>query len=150
MRPGPLATLEADLGQRDATALGGVLVAQAEDDVVEDPLPGQQPGVLEDHRHLAGYVDPAVAGDVAVEAGESAQEGALAGAAAADQRDELAGRDLEIEPVEHASRLAEAAMQAADADRGGAVRQPARVRRHDSAFLSMSRTDPSATRPRIA
>ena len=123
--PGLLAAGEADLGERLHAALGGVGRTQAEGDVVEDALPRQQPGVLEDDRHLLRDLDAAGAGDAAVEAGERAQQGALARAAAAEQGHELAGRDVEVEAVEHASGLVEAAVQVRDPHRAGSARQRA-------------------------
>ena len=147
VRPRPLAAGEADLGERLRAALGGVAGPQAQHHVVEQALPRQQPRVLEDDRHPLGHLDAAGAGHAAVQPGEGAQERALAGAAATEQGHELAGGDVEVEAVEHATRLVEAAVQVPDPDRWG---QLASVRRHDSAFLSMSRTTASAVTPRSA
>ena len=59
LRPGLLAAGQADLGQRLLGRARGALARSARADVVEDPAPRQQPGVLEDHRHPGGYVmDP--------------------------------------------------------------------------------------------
>ncbi len=151
VRPRLLPAGEADLGERLLAPLAGVAGAQAQDDVVEDPLPRQQPRVLEDDRHLLGHLDATRAGHAAVEAREGAQQRALAGAAAAQQGDELARRDLEVEAVEHATGLVEAAVQVGDPDRRSPLlAQLASVRRHDSAFLSMKRTTASAVTPSSA
>ena len=147
VRPRPLASGEADLGERLRASLGGVVGPQAQHDVVEQPLPRQEPRVLEDHRDALGHLDPAVADHSPVQPGQGAEHGALARPAATQQGHELAGRDLEVEAVEHATRLVEAAVQVLDPDRWG---QLASVRRHDSAFLSMRRTTPSAVTPRSA
>ena len=64
-------------------------------DVVADPAPGHQPRLLEGDRRGAGHVE--FPGDRAVQPGQRAQQGGLAGPAAADQRDELAGRDVQVE-----------------------------------------------------
>ncbi len=77
---------------------------------------------------------------VAVQAGQGAQQGALAGAAAAEQGDELAGRQLQVQPVEHRPLPVDAG-QALDAG------QLASVRRHDNALLSTIRTAASENRP---
>nr|BFE70746.1 hypothetical protein GCM10020092_040470 [Actinoplanes digitatis] len=143
VRPRAFPPGESDLLERLPATVGGVRAAQPEGHVVQDPLPGQQPGVLEDHRHLLRYGDPPVPGDVAVQAREGPQQGALAGAGAADQGDELAGGDVQVESVEDPAVRVEAAVQVADADRefGG---QPSSVCRHASAFLPVRRTALSA------
>ena len=59
-RPGALAAREPDLGQAARRPRPAApRPAQAERHVVEHPLPGQQPGVLEHHRHLVGHRDRA-------------------------------------------------------------------------------------------
>ena len=57
VRPGSLAAGETDLGQRRASVLPCVWRGRAEHNVVENPLPGQQPGVLEHHREALGCLE---------------------------------------------------------------------------------------------
>lgn len=155
VRPGAVAALEADLGEGGEAAFPGARAAQAEGDVVDEPEPGQQPGVLEGERDPVGDGEFAGARHRVVEAGDSPQQGRLAGAAAPEQCGELAGRDGEIEFLEDVA-VAEAADQFPGTDggaRGEGRRagggQPARVRRHDRTFLSTARTAASDAKPKI-
>ena len=132
--PGLLAAGEADLGQR-LRPRSAASPVEAEHHVVEDALPRQQPGVLEDDRHLLGDLDETGAGDAAVEAGRGPAAACSCRAAATEQGHELTGRDVEVEAVEHAARLVEAAVQAAD---------PHRRRRGLSSPVYVAMTVPSS------
>ena len=68
-------------------------------DVVEHAAPRQQARILEHDGGRAAGAQLAL--DLAVQAGERAQQRRLARARAAEQRDELAGRDVQVDPVEH-------------------------------------------------
>lgn len=83
-----------------------------------------------------------------IEPGQRPQEGALAGAGAAEQGDELAAADVEIDIVDDGA-LAIAADQAADRDHG-LLGQSARILRHGRAFRVMKRTGQSELRPSAA
>ena len=98
-RPRRVAAVEADLGERRrGRARRASGDAQAERDVVQDRAPRQQARVLEDDGR-AGPVRT-VAGPPAVEAGRAiAQQRRLAAAGAAEQGDELARRDVEVDVV---------------------------------------------------
>src|SRR5690606_25489511 len=144
-RPGALTPGQADLGQRFAALGAGAAAAQAEDDVAQHPLPRQQARVLEDDRDLLGHVDHARAGDTVVEPGQGPQQRRLARAAAAQQRHELAGTDLQVQFGQDFAAV-EGPRQALGARPGGRD-QSSSVRRHDSALLCTSRTTPSETRP---
>ena len=70
--------------------------------VVDDAAPFQQQRLLEHHADVArrierlrGRADPHVAGLVGMQAGEDFQQRGLAAAGRADQRDQLAGLDVE-------------------------------------------------------
>ena len=84
---------------------------QTERDVVGDAEPGQQPRLLEHHADLGVRAgdDLAVEAHGAIgrplEAGDQAQDRALAAAGAADQRDDLAGFDGEADAVERVSAV---------------------------------------------
>ena len=83
---------------------------QPEGHVLGDPGPRQQPGVLE-HDGGPGR-HPELAAELGVEPGEDAQQRALAAAAAAEQHDELAARDLEVDALEHAAAVERARLPA--------------------------------------
>ena len=88
--------------------------------------------------------------DPAVEPGERAQQRRLARPRAAQQGDELARRDVQVEPVEHASgrRSAVQAAQADDGLGGGRARSPAHASSlQRSARRSNRRTSASVSRP---
>jgi len=80
---------------------------QAQADVVDHSLPGQQARVLEHQPHLFAVVRQALAGAVdgapawLVQPGQQAQQGALAAAAAPDHGDELARRDVQVDALKH-------------------------------------------------
>jgi hypothetical protein len=100
----------------DLLALGlrgvGIDVLHAENDVAEGAHPRHQAGRLEDHGAVgAGAVDLAVADDHAavgdlVETGEHGQDGRFAAAGVADQADELALLDVQVEIDDGLERLA--------------------------------------------
>lgn len=155
--PGTLPALQADLGEGPYSAFADAGSVQSEGDVVQDPQPGQQAGVLEGEGDPFGDGQPARSLDVVVEAGHGAQQGRLPGAAAAQQRGELTCSDGQIEFLEDGP-VAEAADQPAGAHRGrgvvpypgaGVGGQPASVRRHDRALLSIARTSASEEKPKI-
>ena len=81
-------------------------LAAGDADIFGHPLPGDEAGVLEQHPHRgrqAGEglaVEQQLAAIGHVEASQQPQEGALAAARAADDRHELAGCDVEVEPVQ--------------------------------------------------
>src|SRR5690606_24115012 len=99
---------------RDLAALelgGGVVgLVDAEQDVLERGEPGQEAGGLENDAAigagrgdlLAGE-DDAAAGDVG-ESGDHGEHGGLAAAGVADQGDELALADLEVEVLDDGER----------------------------------------------
>ena len=68
---------------------------QADHDIAQHLLPGQQPGLLE--HHGPAFRHERIAGVVGVEAAENAQQRALPAAAATQQRHEFAGSDGEVE-----------------------------------------------------
>ena len=119
----------------------GVGAAQPEADVGRDPLPRHQPRLLEGHRR-ASRCTADLAGHLAVEPGQGAQQRGLARAAAPDQRDELAGRDVEVEPVEDRRGRRRPGTARGPGDRPPAGRSPGAVprpgrrgasRRHEAA-----------------
>ena len=134
--------LEADVAQRGerAGAALGPAPGDPEDDVLPDPRPGQQAGVLEAEGDAAVDVDGAVV--AVVEAADGAQQRALAAAALADDDEDLARLDLEVDAGEHGSR-AEAAADLAGGD-GGAHTNSSRQGRERR---SISRTIPSISSP---
>ena len=91
--------------------------AEADLHIRQHARPGQQPRLLEHHPHVrrclrALLLELEAAGVVAVEAGDQPQQRALAAAAAADDGDELAGRNAQVDAAQHlvvAERLAQAA-----------------------------------------
>ena len=95
-----------------------------EGDVVHGPLPGQHGRPLRDQPEQAGppslgrrgAADPHVAGRRRYQVGNDPQQRRLAAAGRPDERDELAGRDLEVNGVER-EVAAEAARDGADRDR---------------------------------
>ena len=124
---------EADVGQRP---LGPPAPARVPRDphVAHHPLPGQQPRVLEQHAHAGRQADDRLAveqqpaGGRRLQPGEQAQERALAAARAPDDRHEPAGRDGEVDPLEHGP-VAEALDHAIEPDRQTRRRARARARR---------------------
>ncbi len=160
MGPGPLPALQPDLGQGRPAALAGPGTRQRQGDVGQDPLPGQEPGVLEDHGDALGCVDVPGPGHPVVEPGHRPEQRALSRTAASQQGDELAASDVQVHPAQDRASV-EAAGQTAYPDRGGlggqgrplgrgSQGQPSSVRRHVSALLCTSRTSPSSSRPRTA
>ncbi len=118
------------LGQADRPqrlqGLRPPVAAQAEADVVDHPLPRQQARVLEHQPGvLAGLGQRRRAGQQLaaaglVEAGQQAQQGALAAAAAANDSDELPGRNQQVDVLEHLA-LAEAPRHSAQGQRDTAL-----------------------------
>jgi len=112
---------------------------QTEGDVVEHPFPGQEARILEHDPRLGAMpvVRLAVEGDRtlfgSLEPGEQPQQRALAAATAADDGDELARRDPQIDAGEHRA-LAVALAQAGRRDRGAAGAARPRGRTHRSSF----------------
>ncbi|MNO84811.1 hypothetical protein D3C76_761640 [compost metagenome] len=87
--------------------LAAPVAGKTEADVVDHPLPRQQPRVLE---HQAGFLAGRLqrrrtgqqrAAARLVEPGQQAQQGALAAAAAADDGDELAGWNVQLDALQH-------------------------------------------------
>jgi hypothetical protein len=76
-------------------------------DVLQHREPGEQRKGLEHHRHFGCWALDAAAGnpDLATarrhEAGDDAQQGGLAAARAAEQRDDLVAGEGEVDVVEH-------------------------------------------------
>ena len=85
-------------------ALVGILVAQlqGEGDVVCDRAPRQQRGVLEDEGEAERVVSlhAQLAARGLIEAGHEAEEGGFAAAGRADDGDELAAANFQIEAVQ--------------------------------------------------
>ena len=156
--PVPLVAIETDLAERLDASLDCTRARRPEDDVVEDPCPGEEPWILEHDRAPLGDVE--VTAHAVVETGEGAQDGALPGAAPTEQGDELARCDVEVDAPEHLS-VAEGAAQVADHDGavgrhvpfetlnrgGGGAHRPGC---HRSVTLSMERTKVSVSRPKTA
>ena len=147
-RPGLSPRRQFDLGEGVQGTLARRLAFQPERDIVDDALPGQQARILEDHRDRVGDAEPTGAADAMIEPGERPQEGALAGTGAAEQSDELAAADVEIDIVDDGA-LAIAAGEAAHRD-DGRLGQSARILRHGRAFRVMKRTSQSELRPSAA
>jgi hypothetical protein len=140
---------ETDFGEgvRPLTA-DALTPAEAEHHVGGDTAPWQKTWFVEHDRAHVGDEDRAlVAG---VESGHRPQQGALAGAAAAKEGDELVAPDLEVDPVEHDPAV-EATPHVAGHDRGrvghldGHV--PLNPRRQLNIVRSRSRTIPSVSSP---
>ncbi|MCY1215349.1 hypothetical protein D9M72_271920 [compost metagenome] len=102
------------------------VAGQPQADVVDHPLPGQQARVLEHQaRFLAGILQRCRAGQQfatrrLVQARKQTQQGALAAAAATDHGDELAGRNQQVDALEHFT-LAEGLADAAQRQRNAAL-----------------------------
>ena len=148
--PGLEMAIQADVPQGGFGAAADTGAGKAKGDVAPDPLPGQQAGFRENNGGGSGPGENGVGRD-RIEAGEAAQQGGLAGAAAAEQRDELAGKQVEVEPVEHQVG-AEASREADDAHAGGrdlghGAGLRSRLGRQASARRSRKRTRASAVRP---
>ena len=78
-------------------------------DVGENPLPGQQPRLLEHQPHgvppaLGLAVDHDGARSRLIQPGDQAQQRAFAAAAAPDDGHELSRPDVEVDPAQHALR----------------------------------------------
>ncbi len=140
--PGPVVVGEADLVEGGAALFGGVIGAQAKDHVVEHPAPREQPRFLEHDRPATGYEERAL--DLGVKAGEAAKEGALPRAAATEEGHELAGPDVELEPVEHDT----AAEDAGDVAGDHGAHEPLNPRRQPRKRASRPRTSRSEARLR--
>ena len=156
--PVPLVAIETDLAERLDASLDCTRAGRPEDDVVEDPRPGEEPRILEHDRATLGHVE--VTAHAVVETGEGAQDGALPGATPTEQGNELPRGDVEVDALEHLS-VTEGAPQTADHD--GAVRHrvsiETRVRGRGGAHRpgcqrsvtrSMERTKVSVRRPNTA
>ncbi len=111
-RPGIPMPAQADLLKRRLGTSLGARVGQPKHHVLPHRRPGQQPRLLEhdgrgtrhrDHRTLRHRVQP----------GQGAQQRRLARPAAAQQRGEAAGLQVEVQPVQHRAR-AKPPGQAAD------------------------------------
>src|SRR6478609_3978157 len=101
---------------------GGAIAAETDLDVGENTRPGQQPRLLEHHAdvlHLDFVAEADASGVDLFEAGDEPQQCALATAALADDRDELAGRDVQVDTAQHLV-VAEGFAQAPDAERKAA------------------------------
>ena len=142
---------EPDVAQRADRALAQLRApaVDAEDDVLPHARPRQQPRVLEAEGDAALDVDGA--GVAGVEPADRAQQRALAAAALADDHEQLAGRDVEVDVAEH-DAVAEAALDAAHGDGGdgGDGAHATNSLRHGSVRHSISRTTPSISRPSSA
>nr|BFF22215.1 hypothetical protein GCM10025732_01800 [Glycomyces mayteni] len=90
----------AALGLGDAGEFGGEL------DVAGDGAPGQERGLLEDVAEAAG-ADLDRAGGGGLEPGREAEHRGLAAAGGADEGDEFAGADLQVDVVERAGAVRE-------------------------------------------
>src|ERR1017187_4140369 len=151
---GPLGEL--DLVERGARHRCGVADPQPQGHVGPDPAPRHQARFLERHGGAAPYGE--FPRHLAVETGQCPQQGGLPRPAPPDQGDELARRDIQVQAVEHPP-VAERPAEAADPgghrrvrSRAGPGRGPGgyastKLRRHDSALLSSSRTRASVSRP---
>ena len=119
--------LPEELAGREARAARDAL---GEEHVVDRALPGQDGGPLRHESQQALLraalgrlgADPDLAARRGLEIGDDAEEGRLAAARRADQRDELPGADLEVHPVQ-CERLAEAAGDTPDRDRQHGIRR---------------------------
>src|SRR5690606_35723624 len=137
-RQPPLEAGQADLGQLDARHLAddrlrqpGQL-AQGQGDVVEQGQRAEKRVLLEQHAGAAEQLalllvadlverpveQEQLAGQRRQQAGQGAQQGGLAGAGAAEQRDDLAAPDLEIDVLEDRPAVVAAGQVAAAGDHG--------------------------------
>jgi hypothetical protein len=128
-RPIAGAVGQTHLRQRLARTFQRIRSGQAERDVVEHPLPGQQACVLKQDADVGVMAAARVAVERdlplvrSFEPGQQTQQRALATAAAADDGDKLAGGDRQVDVVEHlAGTIAFA--QAPRVDGGTATRWP--------------------------
>ena len=99
---------EADFDQRllgaCAGADRGAVATEANLDIRYHPRPRQQPRLLEHHPDIFRLRFPAEtdgAGIDALKTGDQAQQRTFAAAAAADDRDELPGRDMQVDAAQH-------------------------------------------------
>ncbi len=90
---------EIDFAQRRLGAFARLLARQAQRHVAPHLLPRQQARILEHHRAGLGRDDGLVAR--IVQSRQGAQQGGLARARPAQQGDELAGRDLQVQALQH-------------------------------------------------
>ncbi len=147
-----LVTGEADLGERGARPRSAASRPSAgRGRRCRARWPRQQPRVLE-HDRAASRARAIVARGAAVEAGERAQQGALARAAAAEQGHELAGAEVQVDAARARRAAPNDAGQAARDDRsvrpsgrslGAAVAARHRPGCHRSSLRSSERTTPS-------
>jgi hypothetical protein len=72
-------------------------------DEAHGAIPEPPPGRLAERGDFLA-IDPDLAGGRVVQAAEQLQQGRLAGARSPDDRDPLAGLDLEVEVLEHGER----------------------------------------------
>ena len=150
-RPGVRPFGQADLLQRPASHRAGVRHAQPEGHVGQHPAPRQQPRLLERDRDRPRHAQ--LAGDLAVQPGQRAQQRGLAGPAHPEHGHELARGDIQVHAVEHlaaAERPAQPAHPRGGPGRNRQAGYPRIPRRHASALLSSSRTRASVIRPRTA
>jgi hypothetical protein len=139
--PGAFMRGEADLGEGGAAALVGAVPGEADHHVVEHPFPGLEPWVLKDHGAAPRHQQ--LPADLRVEPRHGTQQRGLAGAAAAEQGDELALADGEIDSGKHLAAVEGTAYSLCD----GHHWPPSKPRRQDSRRRSRSRTMPSAASP---
>ncbi len=109
------------MGQADLTQglLGtgtDILALEAQGDVLPDPLPRQEARILEDDG--AGRRNGDVLVVDPIKAGQGAQQGRLAAARTAEQRNEFARRDIEVEAFDNGA-VAKGPGEAAQPDRRG-------------------------------
>ena len=115
---------QADRVQR-LQGLGPPVAGQAQADVVDHPLPGQQTRVLEHQADITARrrqsritgAQYATAG--LIQPGQQAQQGALAATTAANHRNELPGGNAQVDVVQHLPR-AEGLVDAVDGQRQAA------------------------------
>ena len=164
-RPGVEPMAKADLLQRGLRPVADGTAFQAQRDILPDRLPWQQPRILEHDGATVGYLHILHAG--IVQPGEGTQQGGLARPRPAQQGDELARRDFQVQPVDDAvgAKAAGEVLQADDRFGVRLVRRAvdagkAEARVHDQfstmlgrqtrARASRDRTSQSAPRPRMA
>jgi hypothetical protein len=98
--------------------------AEANFDIVEHPRPGKQPRLLEHHADVlvpGSLAKGDGAGIARLQPRNQAEQRALAAAAAPDDGDELAGRDMQVDAAKHLV-VAEGFAQAADGQRQAGMR----------------------------
>ena len=164
-RPGVEPMAKADFLQRGLRPVADGIAFQAQRDILPDRFPRQQSGILEHDGAAVGHLHILRAG--IVQPGEGAQQGGLARSRPAQQGDELARRDFQVQPVDDAvgAKAAGEVLQANDRFGMRLVRRAvdggkAEARVHDQfstmlgrqtrARASRDRTSQSAPRPRMA